>query len=50
LGAWTPEETAISIAAEIIAQRWGGTGVRLTGAEGRIHRHELHEDAGVEIA
>jgi xanthine dehydrogenase accessory factor len=50
LGARTPEETAISIAAEIIAQRWGGTGNRLTGAEGRIHRHELHEDTGIEIA
>ncbi|WP_068274228.1 XdhC family protein [Aldersonia kunmingensis] len=50
LGARTPEETAVSIAAEIIAQRWGGTGARLTGADGRIHRHELHEDSGVEIA
>ena len=26
LGARTPEETAVSIAAEIIAGRWGGTG------------------------
>jgi xanthine dehydrogenase accessory factor len=38
LGARTPEETAISIAAEIIAGRWGGTGERLTGAAGPIHR------------
>ena len=37
LGARTPEETAISIAAEIIARRWGGTGVRLVGGHGRIH-------------
>ena len=34
----TPEETAVSIAAEIIAGRWGGTGERLTGADGPIHR------------
>ncbi|MGD9959196.1 XdhC family protein [Nocardioides sp.] len=37
LGARTPEETAVSIAAEIIALRWGGTGDRLAGLEGRIH-------------
>ncbi|SCX43621.1 xanthine dehydrogenase accessory factor [Klenkia marina] len=37
LGARTPEETAISIAAEIIAGRWGGSGERLTGASGPIH-------------
>jgi len=40
LGARTPEETAISIAAEIIAGRWGGTGERLAGTAGRIH-HDL---------
>jgi xanthine dehydrogenase accessory factor len=39
LGARTSQETAISIAAEIIAVRWGGGGGRLTGADGRIH-HE----------
>jgi xanthine dehydrogenase accessory factor len=39
LGARTPEETAISIAAEIIAGRWGGTGSRLAQGDGRIH-HE----------
>ena len=38
LGARTPEETAVSIAAEIIAGRWGGSGERLTGADGPIHR------------
>jgi len=37
LGARTPEETAVSIAAEIIAQRWGGGGRPLTGTDGRIH-------------
>lgn len=38
LGARTPEETAISIAAEIIAGRWGGSGERLAETAGRIHR------------
>jgi xanthine dehydrogenase accessory factor len=38
LGARTPEETAVSIAAEIIAARWGGGGRRLTEVPGRIHR------------
>lgn len=37
LGARTPEETAISIAAEFVADRWGGTGGRLTARDGRIH-------------
>ena len=37
LGARTPEETAVSIAAEIIALRWGGRGERLAVIEGRIH-------------
>jgi len=37
LGARTPEETAISIAAEIIALRWGGAGERLSGLAGPIH-------------
>jgi xanthine dehydrogenase accessory factor len=39
LGARTPEETAVSIAAEIIAGRWGGTGDRLSHTDGRIHEH-----------
>jgi xanthine dehydrogenase accessory factor len=38
LGARTPEETAISIAAEIVAGRWGGTGERLASLDGRIHK------------
>jgi xanthine dehydrogenase accessory factor len=37
LGARTPEETAVSIAAELIQLRWGGTGHPLTSTEGRIH-------------
>ena len=37
LGARTPEETAVSIAAEIIALQWGGKGDRLRGREGPIH-------------
>jgi len=41
LGARTPQETAISIVAEIIAIRWGGGGGRLTQMEGPIH-HEQH--------
>ena len=40
LGARTPEETAVSIAAEIVARRWGGSGERLAATEGRIH----HDD------
>ncbi|MFG2558794.1 XdhC family protein [Streptomyces sp. NPDC048496] len=39
LGAHTPEETALSIAAEIVADRRGGSGVPLTGAHTPIH-HE----------
>jgi xanthine dehydrogenase accessory factor len=42
LGARTPEETAVSIAAELIKLRWGGTGDALTDTEGRIHRRLAH--------
>ena len=41
LGARTPEETAVSIAAEIIALRWGGNGERLGELAGPIH-HGVH--------
>lgn len=41
LGARTPEETALSIAAEIVANRRGGSGVPLTGA-----RRPIHHDGG----
>lgn len=44
LGARTPEETAVSIAAEIIAQRWGGTGKPLTETGGRIHHEHSHHE------
>ena len=37
IGARTPEETAVSIAAEIVARRWGGTGQPLTRTDGPIH-------------
>lgn len=38
LGARTPEETAVSIAAEIIACRWGRSGGPLAATGGSIHR------------
>lgn len=41
LGARTPEETAVSIVAELIQLRWGGTGRALTNTDGRIHPEEL---------
>ncbi|GAA1985405.1 XdhC family protein [Nocardiopsis rhodophaea] len=37
LGARTPEETAVSIAAELIQTRWGGSGRPLRSTTGRIH-------------
>ncbi|MET7957740.1 XdhC family protein [Streptomyces sp. NPDC005317] len=42
LGARTPEETALSIAAEIIAAKRGGTGLPLTGSAHPIH-HDLKQ-------
>lgn len=47
LGARTPEETAVSIAAEIIARQWGGRGDRLSEVAGPIHGG--HDD-GLESA
>jgi xanthine dehydrogenase accessory factor len=44
LGARTPEETAIAIAAELIQLRWGGSGQPLTGTSGRIHHGQLPGD------
>jgi xanthine dehydrogenase accessory factor len=43
LGARTPEETAVSIAAEIIGLRWGGRGNRLAEAAGPIHHGTMAE-------
>lgn len=45
LGASTPEETAISILAEVLAERTGATGTRLASQTGPIHRpidHPIH--------
>jgi xanthine dehydrogenase accessory factor len=44
LGARTPEETAIAIAAELIQLRWGGTGQPLTETTGRIHHGRMPLD------
>ncbi|MEW1908763.1 XdhC/CoxI family protein [Kitasatospora sp. NPDC085895] len=42
LGAWTPEEVAVSIAAEIVACRGGGTGLPLGRVGTPIHRTPAH--------
>ncbi|KOV93047.1 XdhC family protein [Streptomyces sp. NRRL B-3648] len=49
LGARTPEETALSIVAEIVAARRGGTGVPLTGGRTPIH-HENREPGRPAVA
>ncbi|WP_405604506.1 XdhC family protein [Streptomyces sp. NBC_01410] len=41
LGARTPEEVAVSIAAEIVALRWGGSGTPLADTAGAIHHPHL---------
>ncbi|MGQ4386832.1 XdhC family protein [Streptomyces sp. SAS_270] len=41
LGARTPEEVAVSVAAEIVALRWGGSGAPLAATGGAIHRPNL---------
>ncbi|MGW5459129.1 XdhC family protein [Streptomyces sp. NPDC003996] len=46
LGARTPEETALSIGAEIVAGRRGGSGVSLTGAHTPIHHDTASRPAG----
>ncbi|MGP4088885.1 XdhC family protein [Streptomyces sp. KR55] len=46
LGARTPEETALSIASEIVADRRGGSGVSLTGAHTPIHHDVPSASAG----
>jgi xanthine dehydrogenase accessory factor len=40
IGARTPEETAVSIAAEIVQTRWGGAGRPLTELHGPIHHNQ----------
>ncbi|GAB2488183.1 XdhC family protein [Jatrophihabitans fulvus] len=39
IGGRTPEETAVSVAAEIIGSRWGGSGAQLRQVSGPIHRN-----------
>lgn len=46
LGARTPEETAVSIVAELIARRWGGGGRPLAEVDTRIH-HDVVDSAAV---
>ncbi len=48
LGARTPEETALSIAAEIVAARRGGSGVPLTGSGTPIH-HDAEVDVSADV-
>jgi xanthine dehydrogenase accessory factor len=43
VGGRTPEETAVSVAAEIISTRWGGSGAQLRHVSGPIH-HEAGAD------
>jgi xanthine dehydrogenase accessory factor len=40
VGGRTPEETAVSIAAEIIASLWGGSGAQLREVDGPIHHQD----------
>ncbi|MFR9794943.1 XdhC family protein [Streptomyces sp. MS06] len=42
LGARTPEEVAVSVAAEIVALRWSGSGAPLTATSGAIHPARGH--------
>ncbi|MEU8590104.1 XdhC/CoxI family protein [Streptomyces sp. NPDC048664] len=47
LGARTPEEVAVSVAAEIVALRWGGSGTPLGATAGAIHQdHTPRELSG----
>ena len=46
LGARTPEETAVSIAAEIIARQWDGNGRPLSNLAGAIHREPIAQQTG----
>lgn len=47
LGGRTPAETAIAVAAEIVACRRGGTGRRLTHTDGPIHGRPASDEARV---
>lgn len=50
LGARTPEETALSIAAEIVAARRGGSGVPLTGSRTPIHHDPDERGTGAVLS
>ncbi|RDI64111.1 XdhC family protein [Nocardia pseudobrasiliensis] len=43
LGGHTPEETAVAVAAEIVAVRRGGSGRSLATSDGPIHRYGAHD-------
>lgn len=45
LGGRTPQETAVSIAAELVMLRHGGSGVALTHTDGPIHREHVGSSA-----
>ena len=45
IGARTPEETAVSVAAELIALRWGGSGSPLRELTGPIHHEGARDSA-----
>ncbi|MEX2621654.1 MAG: XdhC/CoxI family protein [Egibacteraceae bacterium] len=44
IGARTPEETAVSVAAELVQQRWGGSGLPLRRTDGTIHGDAPNRD------
>ena len=46
LGARTPEETAVAVAAEIVAAQWGGSGRPLGETGGAIHRRPAPAETG----
>lgn len=50
IGARTPEETAVSVAAELIALRWGGSGRPLRDLTGPIHLEATRLAASTEPA
>jgi xanthine dehydrogenase accessory factor len=50
LGARTAEETAVSIAAEIVQNRWGGSGRPLAVTEGDIHVGTGHPPASSPVS
>lgn len=50
LGGRTPEETAVSVAAEIIALRWGGGGDRLSDTDRRVHHSRTAQEDEDQLA